>query len=115
MLSYAIQRPKRWVWEETCPVADSAFGHVEGIDDGDASIASSGDSILQVSTTVEDVFWILKKSLSRAMATGVIDCVCGVLNNAAATLQRDFVLCSFPRRENEVRRSNVDAARQSAA
>ena len=77
--------------EETCPVADSAFGHVEGIDDGDASIASSGDSILQVSTTVEDVFWILKKSLSRAMATGVIDCVCGVLNNAAATLQRDFV------------------------
>lgn len=43
------------------------------------------------SALVDDVFYIIRKSVQRAMSSSNIDCLCAVVNNACALLETDFL------------------------
>jgi len=78
--------------EDVCPVAASTFLGDSSHDQEYAEVGLSSDAVVYVSTSVEDNFWIMQKCLSRAMATGHVDSVCGVLNNAVTSLQQQLVV-----------------------
>lgn len=43
------------------------------------------------SSSVDDVFFIMKKCISRALSTSSVDGVCAMLNNACTTLEATFL------------------------
>lgn len=42
------------------------------------------------SSMVDDVFYIVKKCISRALTSGNSDCVCAMINHAISALETDF-------------------------
>lgn len=42
------------------------------------------------SSMVDDVFYIVKKCISRALTSGNSDCVCAMINHAISVLETDF-------------------------
>lgn len=42
------------------------------------------------SSMVDDVFYIVKKCISRALTSSSSDCVCAMINHATSVLETDF-------------------------
>lgn len=42
------------------------------------------------SSMVDDVFYIVKKCISRALTSGSSDCVCAMINHSISVLETDF-------------------------
>lgn len=43
------------------------------------------------SSLVDDAFYVVRKSVKRAMSSSNVDCLCAVVNNACALLETDFL------------------------
>ena len=45
------------------------------------------------SSMVDDVFYIVKKCIGRALSSSSIDCLCAMINLATTELESDFRYC----------------------
>lgn len=43
------------------------------------------------SSLLDDVFFIVRKSIRRSISSSSVDCVCAMLNNGATLLETDFL------------------------
>lgn len=47
--------------------------------------------VLNLSSMLDDVFFIVRKCVRRSLSSSSVDCVCAMLNNGATALEVDFL------------------------
>ena len=62
--------------------------------DNSATLTGGGEDVMAggslVSSMVDDAFYVMQKSLQRALATGSVHCVCAVVNHVNGVLSGEF-------------------------
>lgn len=46
----------------------------------------------KVSSLLDDVFFVVRKSIIRSITSSSVDCICAMLNNGCTLLETDFFL-----------------------
>lgn len=76
---------------------------------------SGPNATAQTSTTPDDAFFILHLTLSRALSSGSVNCVCRTVKNIRDVVERDLVGVVRRRMEDCWRTGNVSTGKAKAA